>query len=293
MKNFTHHSIIKYIALIVMLMSLTTYSQDIHFTFANAQNTNDGSNDFYEVDVMIQTINSTGSFKLGSGQLYFNYNTLAFGSNIKAGGSFTVTHTNPDYICGQFVDAAAAAIYGPFTTNDNTTSRVSWAFSQAFSSSTFAADNVTPTAKKLCHIKIKYAGTIQDPMFLFEDGTIYDDQFYTACGPAGGPFTTADCGASPGTQLLNDTFDSGGATLSNKSIENPVAFGIYPNPASEVINVSTNLQLTHIELYNMLGKRVLNTTNTKQLRVNHLNTGMYFLKAHSATGTLTKKIMLE
>ena len=46
-------------------INLNGFSQDIHFTFQNAQNTNEGADDYFEVDVMIQTINATGTFKLG------------------------------------------------------------------------------------------------------------------------------------------------------------------------------------------------------------------------------------
>ena len=75
------------------------YGQDIHFTFANAQNTNDGSNDFYEVDVLIK---STVDFKLGSGLLYFNYNTAAFGPNVSANGKLEYTQPT-GYILGEVV----------------------------------------------------------------------------------------------------------------------------------------------------------------------------------------------
>jgi len=73
---------------LITLINNSIFSQDVSFAFANAQNTNDGSNDFYEVDVMIS---STSGFKLGSGLLYFNYNTAAFGTNVNANGGLTVT----------------------------------------------------------------------------------------------------------------------------------------------------------------------------------------------------------
>ena len=63
----------------ILLGTSSLFAQDINFTFANAVNTNDGSNDFYEVDVLIE---STVDFKLGSGLLYINYNTAAFGTNV-------------------------------------------------------------------------------------------------------------------------------------------------------------------------------------------------------------------
>ena len=57
MKKFTLNKFMNRLMLVTVLLVVTiSNAQDIHFTFANAQNTNDGSNDFYEVDVMIQTI---------------------------------------------------------------------------------------------------------------------------------------------------------------------------------------------------------------------------------------------
>ena len=277
-----------------LILCASTYAQDIHFTFANAQNTNDGVDDFYEVDVMIQTINSTGTFKLGSGQLYFTYNTTAFGTNVFANSGIEVTQ--PDgYICGQGIDLLAAIkIYSGFTTNDNTTSRVSWAFSQNYSSSTFAADNVTDTPGMLCHIKVKYTDANQDPMFMFEEGATYLDQFYTACGPvAGGPTDTADCGAEPGVQLVNDTFDSGGATLSSEGFELLAGLSVYPNPARDIIYITSSVSIDRVEMYDMIGKQVLVSKETSEVKVNHLQKGLYLLKLYSEKASTTKKVIIE
>jgi len=287
----TNPLLMTFMALIIGALS---YAQDIHFTFSNAENTNDGSDDYYEVDVLIQTINTTGTFKLGSGQLYFNYNTTAFGTNVEKNSGITVTNANPDFIAGQFVDIAAASIYGPFTTNDNTTSRVSWSFSQAFSRSTFAADNITDTPAKLCHLKIKYIDVNEDPMLVFEDGAIYDDQFFTACGlDSGGPFGSADCGAEAGSQIVNDTFESGGATLSNKDFELITGLSLYPNPVSNILNIDSQIEIERVVIFNLLGKQVLETSRTKQIDMSALATGMYLLNVYSENGRAIKKIIVE
>lgn len=286
----------KIITTLTLLFGLITYSQDIHFTFANAQNTNDGSFDYYEVDVLIQTINTTGTFKLGSGQLYFNYSTAAFGTNVFGSGGFEVTQVNPDYIAGQFIDAAAADIYGPFTLNDNTTSKVSWAFSQAFSSSTFAADNVSETPAKLCHLKFKYIDVNEAPMILYEEGASFDDQFFTACGDdAGGPFQTADCGGFAGTQLPNDTFDSNGATLSAKDFELLTGLSLYPNPTKGMlyINGDTN-KLINVEIYSITGQQVKTIKdNFKSIDISNLDSALYFVKFYTEEATATFKIIKE
>jgi hypothetical protein len=293
-KNYKQ--IIAFIALTFTICTQVT-AQDIEFTFENSQNTNDGTYDYYEVDVMIKTINSTADFKLGSGQLYFTYNTAAFGENVKANNTIETSQANPDYICGQDLDAAAAAaIYGTFTVNDNTTNRVSWAFSQTFSSSTFAANNVTSAAKKLMHLKFKYTDVMEDPMVAFEDSDVFDDQFFTACGPdSGGPFESADCSNHAGTQLMNDSFNSLGSTLSTTDVlltENDVK--IYPNPVKDVLQIrnTTEIQIDKVEIYNMLGKRIkVIQKPQKSINVSQLSKGIYLLYIISENGKTTKRIM--
>ncbi|TXD51035.1 T9SS type A sorting domain-containing protein [Polaribacter sp. IC066] len=279
-----------------LLVGLTSYAQDIHFTFANAQNTNSDGNAYYEVDVMMQTINTTGSFKLGSGQLYFTYNTAAFGTNVNASSSFEVTQED-GYTCGQGIDLAASInIYGGFTTNDNTTSRVSWAFSQTFSSSTFAADNINEDATKLCRIKIKYTDASEDATFMFESGANYTDQFFTACGLAdGGSTATANCTTEPGIQLVNDSFDSVGATLSNTDFEFVTSLSLFPNPATTFFKVrSENEVLEQISLYDVNGKKVFEkSSNQKEITIDiqKLKAGIYFAKIISNKGSQVKKII--
>lgn len=272
-----------------------SHAQDIHFTFENSQNTNDGTNDYFETDVMIQSINTSGSFKLGSGQLYFTYNTLAFGENVFANGKIETTQPNEDgYICGQYIDAAAASLYGTFVVNDNTTSRVSWAFSQAFSSSTIAIDNVTATPTKLFHLKMQYVDVVEEPMVMFEEDPLYLDQFFTACGVSTtNSFETANCTAEPGTQIYNDTFNSEGAVLSNDTNFDVSKINIYPNPVSKVLFISSPVPIDSMELFNILGEKVTQTFNSEYINVEGFKSGIYLLKVFNNNGSLTKKIVIE
>lgn len=82
------------------------------------------------------------------------------------------------------------------------------------------------------------------------------------------------------------------STLSTETIE-LAQFSVYPNPTSDVINIKTNMQLTKVELFDILGKRVLITGATNQLNIKQFKSGMYILKVHSETKTLTKKIIIE
>ena len=296
-KNYTkkHKSLVLFTFL---LIGLASYAQDVHFTFANAKNTNSEGNNYFEVDVMMQAINSTESFKLGSGQLYFTYNTAAFGENINANSSFEVTYED-DYICGQGIDLASSIkIYGGFTTNDNTASRVSWAFSQTFSSSTFAEENVSEISTKLCHVKIKYTDVSEDAMFMFESGNSYTGQFFTACGlEDGGAAATADCTAEPGIQLVNDSFENGGSTLSTKNLESFPSLSLYPNPMHDLLRISLEVGVFEkIIIYDSNGKVVFHKdTNLPELLINvdHFSQGIYLLKIISSEGISRRKILKD
>ncbi|MBQ4820921.1 immunoglobulin-like domain-containing protein [Aquimarina sp. MMG016] len=197
----------KKIILFTLLICLSTYvnAQDVTFTFQNARNTNDGVDDFYEADIYIA---SSEDFKLGSGQIYFTYNTAAFGVNIDGSGNFDYLQPDGSILAETYSSFPA---YQSFITNDNTSARVSTSFQQGLSSGTITANNVTSTPKHLFSIKIKYEDINEDPTVAFETGSVFLDQFFTACGPA--TFGFPDCTNNPGVQLINDTFDSSGAEI--------------------------------------------------------------------------------
>ncbi|MCH2034923.1 MAG: T9SS type A sorting domain-containing protein [Tenacibaculum sp.] len=197
------------ITLILSFISAITFAQNISFTFVNARNTNDGTNDYYEADIYIS---SDTDFIIGSGQIYFNYNTAAFGDNVHNNGNFEMTQPDGSILATSFFGGAVAA-YQSFVVNDNTTSRVSTSFQQLASSGSFAGNNVTSTAAHLFSIKFKYTDINESPNVTFEEGSVFLDQFFTACGPTTTGFNTADCTNTPGSQITGDSFDSTGAVI--------------------------------------------------------------------------------
>jgi hypothetical protein len=66
---------------------------------------------------------------------------------------------------------------------------------------------------------------------------------------------------------------------------------VYPNPAKDVVNVSIqNVSIHKIEVYNLLGKKVLTSTKSK-INVENLAKGVYLLKVQSEDGGfVTKRI---
>jgi hypothetical protein len=288
------------ITLNIFLFSLISYSQNIQITFANAQNTNDGANDYYEADIMIQTIGGQADFKLGSGQLYFNYNTAAFGTSISANNSFEVS---ADFSNGYFLGEKSGFtdFYDITTTNDNKDSRVSWSFSQGVSSGAMT-EVVSSTPKKMVHVKFKYIDVNQDPMLTFEsdEGLVTNcrDQFYTACGPFDTASTTLDCTSAvdpqnENSQFLDATLDSGGATLSNDDFKLKTRILLYPNPTNNWVYIKGNIsKLESIKLFSISGQYISELKiNKNKVNLENLPSGLYFVKLKTDKNSETLKII--
>ncbi|WP_353778664.1 family 16 glycosylhydrolase [Winogradskyella sp. 3972H.M.0a.05] len=71
-------------------------------------------------------------------------------------------------------------------------------------------------------------------------------------------------------------------------------FRITPNPASDYINISSDLDIDSVEIYNMLGQRMLKTnSNTNRLNITNIESGLYILKIHAGNATVSNKIIIN
>ena len=79
--------------------------------------------------------------------------------------------------------------------------------------------------------------------------------------------------------------------VSENQFENEIS--IYPNPAADYFIVKLNgIKADRIEIYNCLGKRVLNTAiliDNQEVFINSLPNGVYFLKVNNANGIVAYK----
>ena len=75
------------------------------------------------------------------------------------------------------------------------------------------------------------------------------------------------------------------------SLENSVS--IYPNPTNDIISVdvANSVNVNSLELYNIVGKRVLKTDNAGSLDLTELNAGVYMLRIQTDEGVVTKKVI--
>src|SRR5690554_102203 len=66
---------------------------------------------------------------------------------------------------------------------------------------------------------------------------------------------------------------------------------IYPNPTNGIVFISTNQHISSLEVYNLIGQRVIAANNTDQIDLSQLNTGTYIIKINTEKGTVSHRIV--
>ncbi|APZ47545.1 hypothetical protein BW723_15175 [Polaribacter reichenbachii] len=87
------------------------------------------------------------------------------------------------------------------------------------------------------------------------------------------------------------TYNYNEVTASTKDIT-MVDFDVYPNPATSFLTIDdANFTLKKVELYNVLGKKVL-TSSENKINIQNLTSGVYLLKVETEKGIIaTKRIV--
>lgn len=95
-------------------------------------------------------------------------------------------------------------------------------------------------------------------------------------------------GLTPGSESFSfSTLSINEVTLLAVSVK------VFPNPASDIVTVESNVTIKNIEFYDVLGKRVLTTTQTNVIGIEQLPAGVYILKINSLEGSLTKRLVIK
>ncbi|MFD2916127.1 T9SS type A sorting domain-containing protein [Psychroserpens luteus] len=112
-------------------------------------------------------------------------------------------------------------------------------------------------------------------------------------------FDEGNFGGVPWTDLitLGLTFDSLAmkieGTLVPLSVDEYVleTISIFPNPAKNTLNLEmpTSIGDFETEVFSVLGQSVARNSNSSQLDISNLNTGIYLLKITTENGTITKR----
>ncbi|WP_299366259.1 BspA family leucine-rich repeat surface protein [Winogradskyella sp.] len=272
--------------------NITALSTEITLAFANAEITNDGTDDFYEADILIS---STSDFYVGSGQVYFDYSTAAFGENVSTNGNIEYSQPTGSILGYEFPGVSfATPAYRDFVQNDNTTSRVSLSFQQNVGLAgleTVPELQVTSTPKVLFHIKIRYTDVSEDAGICFFSDGVFQDQFFTACGGTG----IADCTNSPGTQITDDIYDCSEAGVGTLGIAQVGDGGIllHPNPARTSFGVQ-GLRTSHtISVHDINGRLILQEerADNSPIDMGRCDDGVYLVRIENGDRSITRRLI--
>ena len=106
-----------------------------------------------------------------------------------------------------------------------------------------------------------------------------------------------------GTSVINGNIESiafkvgENGTLSTFNSFNPfTGFSIYPNPASDILNISilNEFELLSIQLIDINGKLIKQfQVNERQLGISNIPNGQYFLKIEYDNGFITEKLIIK
>jgi hypothetical protein len=83
-------------------------------------------------------------------------------------------------------------------------------------------------------------------------------------------------------------------TLSSADFnQNNLQVSLYPNPATDILNIEMTNEIKSIEIYNIQGQKVM-SSNQKQINISDLAAGLYMVRIQDVDNAIaTKKIIIE
>ena len=98
-----------------------------------------------------------------------------------------------------------------------------------------------------------------------------------------GSYNGADIYASPG---------SANSTLGIRNLFKEKILHIYPNPVKELLTIDSQVKITKVEIYSILGKKVLEKkSNLNSIQISGLSNGIYIVKIHFENEFIFRKII--
>ena len=104
-----------------------------------------------------------------------------------------------------------------------------------------------------------------------------------------------NAGSTNGTFTINyiefDYAETAGLADSNLSDENSIH--LFPNPVKNILSIKSPSILKKLEVFNVLGQKVMGRENTNSLNVTKLNSGAYILKTMNENGAISTKKFIK
>ncbi len=162
-------------------------------------------------------------------------------------------------------------------------------------------------------------GTYYNMVFVYDglDTKIYKDGFQVGYSPSITPNTIGSIfrigrtstglggffnGRIDDLRIYNEALNSGDVSnlnsvlngvLSNNDFQSNLKFNLYPNPTNEYINIVMKSELKSVEIYSILGQKVL-SASTSKVDVSKLSKGMYMVRVQDiSNGVSTQKLMIK
>ena len=100
--------------------------------------------------------------------------------------------------------------------------------------------------------------------------------------------------ADPATEDSLGSVVMGDESTAGIDDQDLITLNMFPNPASDVLNISAQNTINTVEIYNVLGQKVIrmNVEDTSaEINVSNLNAGIYLIKYEINNRTSTKKFV--
>jgi hypothetical protein len=79
--------------------------------------------------------------------------------------------------------------------------------------------------------------------------------------------------------------------LSTEKFENITSLTLYPNPVRNNLFIKSKDEILKIEIYNLLGKKIIEKENSDFVNVSHLKSNIYLVKISSKNGSITQRVI--
>ena len=93
--------------------------------------------------------------------------------------------------------------------------------------------------------------------------------------------TTVDMGA----------YEFGSSPLSTENISFLSETRVYPNPVSNNLHIKSKENILKIEIYNLLGKKLIEKENSSFISLSNLKSNMYLVRIYSRNSSISKRII--
>ncbi|WP_338733533.1 T9SS type A sorting domain-containing protein [Mangrovimonas cancribranchiae] len=209
----------------------------------------------------------------GNGSVNLNVNNTIFWQNTVNGTAATRdisngAETNYDVVISNAIAAVPnnAGTYGTFSVSNVTT--------------------LDPATDNL-NLDSDYKPTVSSSYIIDQgDNAFYDVALFGDLDLSGNTRffnTTIDLGAYE----YNSTLGVDAVSLTTNSVK------LYPNPATDIVNIKTNETIKYVTVFNINGQKVLEVANQSQINISNLPTGMYFLSIKTNQSNQTIKILKQ